>query len=64
MNPFDWTEETDLKTKQDCCFYWMQKSYMLNLEKKALMALLEDKGINITMREILDMMNKISSGED
>lgn len=64
LNPYDWTEETSLQTMKDATFYWMQKSYMLNIEKKALLALLDERSINISMRELLDMMNKVNCSEE
>ena len=59
-NPYDWTEETKLELMQETCFYWMQRSNRLSRENEAIIEILEENKIYVTLKDLMDTMNKIA----
>lgn len=50
----------DFEAMKDLAHYWMEKSYLQFIEKKALQAILKEKGIEVRADEFLAKMNQVS----
>lgn len=59
-NPY---ESQTLEEAQEIGFFWMQKCKITDLEKKGLIGLLLDRGIDASLDELLKKMNQISAKE-
>ena len=55
-NPFADVSEEEIR---EIGFYWLQKAYMVELEKTALLEILKDRGIKVCLKEMHDRMNRI-----
>lgn len=51
-------ETRDVEELQEIAFYWMQKAHNLSLWKKALMQIMEEKGLTVSIYEIIDKINE------
>lgn len=53
----------DFEAMKDLAHYWMHKSYIMYVEKKALQALLDEHGVQVTSSDLIRKMNEVSKQE-
>lgn len=59
-NPYEAESQEELL---EIAFYWLQKSYMLQVERTALLEILIDNKIPATAADLLEKMNKVMQKE-
>ena len=58
MRTYDPGSSDDTQELREIAFYWLHKAYIAESEKKGLMQVMKDRGIEVTVAELHEGMNK------